>query len=111
MPYRCMQVLIGWLAPGAFRAHPRVGNNAPAQQLLAHVMQDEARHVAFGRLALKDYYGQLAAAERGDREEFVVEGCYLMRNRFRPQEVWERMGFDVAECLEFTEQSPVQQAF
>ena len=40
-----------------------------------------------------------------------MEGCYLMRNRFRAQEVWERMGFDVAECLEFTENSPVQQAF
>jgi len=25
--------------------------------------------------------------------------------------VWERMGFDVAECLEFTEHSPVQQTF
>ena len=41
----------------------------------------------------------------------MVEGCYLMRNRFRAQEVWERMGFDVEECLEFTEHSPVQQAF
>jgi hypothetical protein len=34
-----------------------------------------------------------------------------MRNRFRAQEVWERMGFDVEECLEFTEHSPVQQTF
>jgi hypothetical protein len=34
-----------------------------------------------------------------------------MRNRFRAQEVWERMGYDVAECLEYTEQSPIQQAF
>jgi hypothetical protein len=74
-------------------------------------MQDEARHVAFGRLALRDYYASLTSAERADREEFVVEGCYLMRDRFRGREVWERMGFDVAECLEFTEQSPVQQAF
>ena len=24
---------------------------------------------------------QLTSAERADREEFVVEGCYLMRNR------------------------------
>jgi hypothetical protein len=62
-------------------------------------------------LALRDYYAGLTAAERADREEFVVEGCYLMRNRFRAQEVWERMGYDVAECLEFTEHSPVQQAF
>jgi hypothetical protein len=62
-------------------------------------------------LALRDYYASLSSAELADREEFVVEGCYLMRNRFRAQEVWERMGFDVAECLEFTEHSPVQQAF
>jgi hypothetical protein len=74
-------------------------------------MQDEARHVAFGRLALRDYYAELTDAERADREEFVAEGCYLMRNRFRAQEVWERMGFDVHECLDFTEHSPVQQAF
>jgi hypothetical protein len=74
-------------------------------------MQDEARHVAFGRLALREYYASLSSAERADREEFVVEGCYLMRNRFRGQEVWERLGFDVAECLEFTEHSPIQQAF
>ena len=74
-------------------------------------MQDEARHVAFGRLALRDHYAQLTTAERADREEFVVEGCYLMRDRFRGREVWERMGFDVAECLDFTEHSPVQQTF
>src|SRR5205814_10446964 len=72
---------------------------------------DEARHVAFGRLALRDYYASLSSAELADREEFVVEGCYLMRNRFRGREVWERLGFDVEECLEFTEHSPVQQAF
>src|SRR5690242_559889 len=88
-----------------------MAQNALVKQLLAYVMQDEARHVAFGRLALRDYYRELTQAERADREEFVVEGCYLMRNRFRAQEVWERMGFDVEECLEFTEHSPIQQAF
>ena len=74
-------------------------------------MQDEARHVAFGRLALRDYYAQLTDAERAEREEFVVEGCYLMRDRLRGQEVWERLGFAVEECLEFTEQLAVQQMF
>jgi hypothetical protein len=86
-------------------------NNPLVKQLLAYVMQDEARHVAFGRLALRDYYAGLTQAERDEREEFVVEGCYLMRNRFQAQEVWDRMGFDVAECLEFTDHAPVQQAF
>jgi len=111
LPYLGMQVLIEGLALAAFGVHRDIAANPLVKQVLAYVMQDEARHVAFGRLALRDYYAQLTAAERADREEFVVEGCYLMRNRFRAQEVWERMGFDVQECLEFTEHSPVQQAF
>jgi hypothetical protein len=111
LPYLGMQVLIEGLALAAFGVHRDMAQNALVKQLLAYVMQDEARHVAFGRLALRDYYAGLTDAERADREDFVVEGCYLMRNRFRAQEVWERMGFNVAECLEFTEHSPVQQAF
>ena len=111
LPYLGMQVLIEGLALAAFGVHRDIAANPLVKQLLAYVMQDEARHVAFGRLALRDYYAGLTEAERADREEFVVEGCYLMRNRFRAQEVWERMGYDVAECLEFTEHSPVQQAF
>jgi hypothetical protein len=111
LPYLGMQVLIEGLALAAFGVHRDVAANPLVKQLLAYVMQDEARHVAFGRLALRDYYAGLTEAERAEREEFVVEGCYLMRNRFRAQEVWERMGYDVAECLEFTDHSPIQQAF
>jgi hypothetical protein len=111
MPYLGMQVLIEGLALAAFGVHRDITANALVKQLLAYVMQDEARHVAFGRLALRDYYAGLTSAERADREEFVVEGCYLMRNRFRAQEVWEQLGFDVDECLEFTEHSEMQQAF
>jgi hypothetical protein len=111
MPYLGMQVLIEGLALAAFGVHRDMSNNPLVTQLLAYVMQDEARHVAFGRLALRDYYKELTSAELADREEFVVEGCYLMRNRFIAREVWERMGFDVQECVEFTERSPVQQAF
>jgi len=61
-------------------------------------MQDEARHVAFGRLALMDYYPQLTSAERDEREEFVVEACYLMRDRFLAEEVWENLGLPTDEC-------------
>jgi P-aminobenzoate N-oxygenase AurF len=111
MPYLGMQVLIEGLALAAFGVHRDMANNPLVKQVLAYVMQDEARHVAFGRLALRDYYSQLSSAELADREEFVVEGCYLMRSRFIAREVWERLGFDVDECVEFTERSPVQQAF
>ncbi len=111
LPYLGMQVLIEGLALAAFGVHRDMSNNPLVTQVLAYVMQDEARHVAFGRLALKDYYAELTQAEKADREEFIAEGCYLMNDRFRAREVWETLGFDVAECMEFTDQSPVQQAF
>src|SRR5215467_5442203 len=98
LPYLGMQVLIEGLALAAFGVHRDMATNPLVKQILAYVMQDEARHVAFGRLALRDYYAELTEAERAEREEFVVEGCYLMRNRFRAQEVWERMGYDVASA-------------
>jgi hypothetical protein len=56
-------------------------------------MQDEARHVAFGRFALRDFYRELSESERGVREEFCVEACYLMRDRFLAQEVWNNLGY------------------
>jgi hypothetical protein len=111
MPYLGMQVLIEGLALAAFGVHREMATTPLVKQLLAYVMQDEARHVAFGRLALRDYYAGLTRAELADREEFVVEGCYLMRNRFVMREVWEHMGFDVAECVAFTDASPTQVAF
>src|SRR5258708_22989378 len=97
-----MKVLIEGLALAALGVHRDMSNNALVTQLLAYVMQDEARHVAFGRLALRDYYSQLTEAERADRDEFIVDGCYLMRHRFRAQEVWERMRFNVEGCLAVT---------
>jgi hypothetical protein len=111
MPYLGMQVLIEGLALAAFGVHRELATTPLVKQLLAYVMQDEARHVAFGRIALRDYYAGLTAAELAEREEFVVEGCYLMRNRFIMREVWEHMGFDVAECVELTDKSPTQQFF
>jgi hypothetical protein len=74
-------------------------------------MQDEARHVAFGRLALRDHYPQLSQAERDEREEFAVEACYLMRDRFLAEEVWETLGLPVEECVAHVEASADMRAF
>jgi hypothetical protein len=64
------------------------------KQLLRYVMSDEARHVAFGVLSLKEYYGELTDAEMLERQEFAFEAAVRMRDRFLQQEVWERMGID-----------------
>jgi P-aminobenzoate N-oxygenase AurF len=111
MPYLGMQVLIEGLALAAFGVLRDMTTVALPKQILAYVMQDEARHVAFGRIALRDYYAQLTSAELAEREEFVVEGCYLMRDRFRGQEIWEHLGYDRADCEEAVATSPFMQAY
>jgi hypothetical protein len=103
--YLGMQVVIEGLALASFQSIRDKAQNALAAQVNAYVMQDEARHVAFGRLALRDYYPQLTEAERDRREEFLVEACYLMRDRLDPSDVWAAMGFDVKECRALHEES------
>jgi hypothetical protein len=109
--YLGMQVLIEGLALAAFGVLRDMAENPLAKQLLAYVMQDEARHVAFGRLALRDAYKELSDKERSEREDFVVEGCWLMRNRFLGTEVYETLGMPVDECTEISEHSEFQQLF
>ncbi|MDI1457430.1 ferritin-like domain-containing protein [Streptomyces sp. NPDC003388] len=103
MPYLGMQVLIEGLALAAFGMIRDTTDKPLPQQILAYVMQDEARHVAFGRMALRDYYRQLTDAELREREEFVIEGCYLMRDRLRGVEVLENFGIPRAEAERISE--------
>ena len=103
--YLGMQVLIEGVALAAFGLIRDQATNPLAQSVTAYVMQDEARHVAFGRMALRDYYPQLTEKERDEREEFIVEGCYLLRDRFLAEEVWETLGLPVDACKRHTDQS------
>jgi 1,2-phenylacetyl-CoA epoxidase catalytic subunit len=111
MTYLGMQVIIEGLALAAFSLIRDFSEEPLAKAINTYVMQDEARHVAFGRLALRDYYPQLSQAERAEREEFAVEACHLMRNRFMAQEVWERMDLDVDRCMAYVEESEITQEF
>jgi hypothetical protein len=97
--YLGMQVLIEGLALVAFQRIRDYSKNTLCRQVNAYAMQDEARHVAFGRLALRDYYPELTEVERREREEFVIEGSYHLRDRFNSPEMWERLGFDTKEVL------------
>ncbi len=111
MPYLGMQVLIEGLALAAFGMLRDTTDKPLPRQILAYVMQDEARHVAFGRMALRDYYRQLTDAELREREEFVIEGCYLMRDRLRGEEVLTGFGIPEREATELSESSEYLQLF
>jgi hypothetical protein len=106
-----MQIMIEGLALAAFALIRDFAGEPLAKAINAYVMQDEARHVAFGRLSLREYYPQLTEAERREREEFVVHASYLMRDRFRGHEVWEHLGLPVEECVEYVDGSEMNAEF
>jgi len=111
MTYLGMQVLIEGLALAAFGVIRDLAQDPLGRSINAYVMQDEARHVAFGRLALRDLYPQLTQAERDEREEFCVEACLLMRDRFTGEEIWRTLDFDADECVDYVSKSETLQQF
>ena len=95
MTYLGMQIMVEGLALAAFGFLHMLTEEPLLKQLLRYVMSDEARHVAFGVLSLKEYYEGLSDAEMLERQQFAFEAAVRMRDRFLQQEVWERMGVDV----------------
>jgi hypothetical protein len=94
MTYLGMQVMVEGLALAAFGMTVQITKDPLLKQLLRYVMSDEARHVAFGVLSLREFYAGLSEAELLDRQEFAFEAAVRMRDRLLQQEVWEEMGVD-----------------
>lgn len=92
-----MQIIVEGLALAAFRFEHTRRFDPVIAQLTRLVAKDEARHVAFGLLALREVYGELTSREKTEREEFVKEAALLMSRRFRLAEVWQRLDVDVHE--------------
>jgi hypothetical protein len=111
MTYLGMQIMVEGLALAAFGFMHQLTTEPLLKQLLRYVMSDEARHVAFGVLSLKEYYAELSDAELGERQEFAFEAAVRMRDRFLQQEVWERMGVAPKEAIPLVMQSPMRSEF
>jgi hypothetical protein len=99
MTYLGMQIMVEGLALAAFGMAMQTTSDPLLKQLLRYVMSDEARHVAFGVLSLKEFYEGLSDAEMKDRQEFAFEAAVRMRDRFLQQEVWDAMGVEVREAI------------
>src|SRR5688572_21281896 len=111
MTYLGMQIMVEGLALAAFGFMQQMTPDPLLKQLLRYVMSDEARHVAFGVLSLKEYYAELSDAELRERQEFAFEAAIRMRDRFLQQEVWERMGIKPKEILPLVLQDPGRNMF
>jgi hypothetical protein len=111
MTYLGMQIMVEGLALAAFGFMQQMTPDPLLKQLLRYVMSDEARHVAFGVLSLKEYYTELTTPELRERQEFAFEAAVRMRDRFLQQEVWERMGIKPAEILPLVVADPGRAMF
>lgn len=102
MKYLGMQIMIEGLALAAFGLIQQTSREPLIKEIIHMIMRDEARHVAFGVLSLQGTYEGMSPSELRDREDFIIESSRLMRDRFLAEEVWERMGMPVRECLELS---------
>jgi len=111
MTYLGMQIMVEGLALAAFGFMHQLTQEPLLKQLLRYVMSDEARHVAFGVLSLKEVYDQMSDAEIKDRQEFAFEAAVRMRDRFMQQEVWNRMGVSTKDILPLVIHDPTRLVF
>ena len=104
--YLGMQIMVEGLALAAFGMMHMITTEPLLKQLLRYVMSDEARHVAFGVLSLKEYYTGLTQDEIRSRQEFAFEAALRLKNRFFAPEVWERVGEDPRAVIKFLTENP-----
>ncbi len=84
-----MQIMIEGLALGAFGTLRASTEEPLLRQILRYVITDEARHVHYGVVALREYYQALPEKERREREDWAFEVAVLMRNRFLAHEFYD----------------------
>ena len=106
-----MQIIVEGLALAAFGTLRDTTTNPLLRDLITYVMEDEARHVAFGVLSLREHCADYSEAERDEREDFVYEACVLMRDRIQSRDVWNNLGLDADECVEIAEHSGLAKDF
>jgi hypothetical protein len=95
----------------AFWQHREQMRDPLARAFATYVARDEARHVAFGRLLLRKVVPELSAAELRDREEFALEACWALRDRFLGEEMWRELDYGAEECLAIARRSPAHREF
>ncbi len=111
MTYLGMQVMVEGLALAAFGFMHQMTEEPLLKQMLRYVMSDEARHVAFGVLSLKEVYEGMTDGEIKIRQEFAYEAAVRMRDRFLSQEVWERFGINPKDIVPVVLLDPNRELF
>lgn len=102
-----MQIIVEGLALASLRLTDASLHDPLIKKISRLVARDEARHVSFGVLALTGTYREMTAAERAEREQFVLEAAELMRRRFLLGDIWQRLGIDESAGRAFAVTDPM----
>jgi len=106
-----MQIIIEGLALAIFNTMKESTQDPVLKRILSLVIRDEARHVTFGVNYLTSFVTTLTEEEKIEREDFCLEACTVMRNRFKQYEVWEKYGFDLDYTDEYVKENAFQGRF
>ena len=106
-----MQIIIEGLALAVFSTMKETTSDPVLKRILGLVIRDEARHVTFGVNYLTSYVTTLTPEEKIEREDFCLEACTVMRNRFKQYEVWEKYGFDLEYTDEYSQKNALAARF
>lgn len=106
-----MQVIVEGLALAATRIASTGFGDPIIRSITKMIARDEARHIAFGHVALLGLYDEMTSTELNDRDAFLREAIHLMSQRFLLREVWERLGLDVTAGMRFAKNDPNMVAF
>ena len=114
MKFLGMQIMIEGLALGAFGTMYQATREPLLKEMLRYVIQDEARHVHYGVLALKRHFAELDPKELREREDWTFEVACLMRDRFLAHEIYDEWFAGILKRSEWDEvisSSPFLQQF
>jgi len=115
MKFLGMQIMVEGLALGAFSTMYQQTQEPLLRELLKMVIQDEARHVHYGVVALREHMKHhLDERERREREDWAFEVAMMMQNRFLAYEVydeWFSHKLSRAAWRQFMIRSPAMEQF
>ncbi len=108
-----MQIMVEGLALAAFGLLKMMMPDEPLiQDITSRIMADESRHVAFGVITLEDIYTkQMGASELREREDFVIEATYMLRERLLMHQVFERLDWDADVWVPWATNTPFMKGF
>ena len=106
-----MQIIIEGLALAIFNTIKQTTTDPVLRNLLTLIIRDEARHVTFGVNYLESFVHTLTPQEKEEREDFCLEACTVLRNRFKQYDVWEKWGFDIEYTDEYITKNALNTQF